>query len=285
MSRSSAMSGSFEAASADLKAYSRLDVKGRSVQRMAGRIGPDLQDWIQNRAPTKPNPAPSVLYVSYDGTGVPTTKSETQDQKGKQPDGSSKTREVKLECVFTQRRTLEGQLPDRDPDSTTYVASFDGSVDFGGIIREEVILRGMAYAKVVVFLGDGAPWIWSWLESTSPVLSLFSISTTPLSTSTASRHCSIPTSRQTRDMPKHGVHSSRKTRSMTSSRLSPNWRLLAPPKRMKYSRLSTTSLTTAIECYTPRSARRGTSPARGLSRRAAKPSSANGRNSQVCSGM
>jgi len=100
------------------------------------------------------------MYVSYDGTGVPTTKSETINRKGKQPDGSSKGREVKLGCVFTQLRTIKGEPPDRDPDSTTYVASFDESVDFGGIIRQEAMLRGMASAEEVVILGDGAPWIW-----------------------------------------------------------------------------------------------------------------------------
>lgn len=161
MSRAGAMSGSFELASDDLKAYSRLEVPGRSIQRMATTTGPDVQSWLQDRESTKPEPAPDIMYVSYDGTGVPTTKSETQGRKGKQADGSSKGREVKLGCVFTQLRTIEGELPDRDPDSTTYVASFDESADFGGIIRQEAILRGMAYAKKVVVLGDGAPWIWS----------------------------------------------------------------------------------------------------------------------------
>lgn len=160
MSRAGAMSGSFEQASDDLKAYSRLDVPGRSVQRMASVIGPDVHAWLQDREPTKPEPTPNVMYVSYDGTGVPTTKSETQGRKGKQPDGTSKSREVKLGCVFTQLRTVEGEPPERDPDSTTYVASFDESVNFGGIIRQEAKLRGMAYAKKVVVLGDGAPWIW-----------------------------------------------------------------------------------------------------------------------------
>lgn len=160
MSRAGAMSGSFELASDDLKAYSRLDVPGRSIQRMAAVLGPKVQAWLQHRAPTIPDPIPDVMYVSYDGTGVPTTKSETQNRKGKQPDGTSKSREVKLGCVFTQARTLKGEPPQRDPDSTTYVARFDESVDFGGIIRHEAILRGMAYARKVVVLGDGAPWIW-----------------------------------------------------------------------------------------------------------------------------
>lgn len=160
MSRAGAMSGSFELASDDLKVYSRLDVPGRSIQRMAATIGPQVHSWLQERPPTKPQPAPNVMYVSYDGTGVPTTKSETQNRKGKQPDGTAKGREVKLGCVFTQLRTVKGELPDRDPESTTYVASFDESVDFGGLIRQEAVLRGMAHAKKVVVLGDGAPWIW-----------------------------------------------------------------------------------------------------------------------------
>jgi hypothetical protein len=160
MSRAGAMSGSFELASADLKAYSRLDVPGRSIQRMAAVTGPDVECWLQNRKPTEPKPVPEVMYVSYDGTQVPMTKSETQGRKGKQPDGTSKGREVKLGCVFTQLKAIEGEPPDRDPDSTTYVASFDESVDFGGLIRQEATLRGVAYAKKVVVLGDGAPWIW-----------------------------------------------------------------------------------------------------------------------------
>ena len=43
-----------------------------------------------------------MLYVSYDGTGVPVVPWETVGRKGKQKDGTSKTREVKLGCVFTQ---------------------------------------------------------------------------------------------------------------------------------------------------------------------------------------
>jgi len=160
MSRAGAMSGSFELASEDLRVYSGLEVPGRSIQRMASVIGPEVQSWLQERPASIPEPAPDVMYVSYDGTGVPTTKSETVNRKGKQPDGSSKGREVKLGCVFTQLRTVKGEPPDRDPDSTTYVTSFDESVDFGGIIRREANLRGMASAGKVVVLGDGAPWIW-----------------------------------------------------------------------------------------------------------------------------
>jgi hypothetical protein len=160
MSRAGAMSGSFAQASGDLKAYARVDVPGRSIQRLAAAVGPDIQSWMQTRTPTVPDPAPDVLYVSYDGSGVPMTRSETRGRKGKQPDGSAKGREVKLGCVFTQLRTTRGQPPLRDPDSTTYVASFGEAVDFGGLVRREAQLRGLADAKQVVVLGDGASWIW-----------------------------------------------------------------------------------------------------------------------------
>ena len=43
-----------------------------------------------------------ALEVEFDGTGVPTTKKEVAGRKGKQSDGSSKTREAKLGCVFAQ---------------------------------------------------------------------------------------------------------------------------------------------------------------------------------------
>lgn len=160
MARAGSMSPSFERASEDLKIYARLEVPGRSIQRRAAVIGPEVQTWLGERPPEKLKQPPAVLYVSYDATGVPMTKSETKDRKGKQPDGSAKTREVKLGCVFTQIRRENGRPPERDPDSTTHIASFDESVDFGALIQQEAVLRGMAHAKKVVVLGDGAVWIW-----------------------------------------------------------------------------------------------------------------------------
>ena len=144
MSRAGSMSPSFERAGEDLKDYARLNVPGRSIQRMTSAIGPEVQTWLADRPPEVPKQRPAVMYISYDGTGVPMTKSETSGRKGKQPDGSARTREVKLGCVFTQLRREHGKLPERDPDSTTHIASFDESIDFGAMIKNEAVLRGMA---------------------------------------------------------------------------------------------------------------------------------------------
>ena len=72
-----------------------------------------------------------LLYISYDGTGVPMVPWETEGRKGKQPDGSAKTREVKLGCIFTQTTTDEKGLPVRDPDSTSFVGAIEPAYDFG----------------------------------------------------------------------------------------------------------------------------------------------------------
>ena len=92
--------------------------------------------------------------------GVPMVPEELEGRVGKQPDGSAKTREVKLGCIFTQTTTDEEGLPLRDYQSTSYVAGFEAAADFMVRVRQEAIRRRMAAAWLVVLLGDGAAWIW-----------------------------------------------------------------------------------------------------------------------------
>jgi hypothetical protein len=160
MCRAGAMSSGYEAASADLKAYAGLEVEGRQIQRMLNLQAPDIARHARQCSPAQPVKPVSVFYLSLDGTGVPMMPQELEGRPGKQEDGSSKTREVKLGCVFTQQSTDEQNHPLRDPDSTTYLSSFVTAQDFGPMIRAEAVRRGMALASVVVLLGDGAPWIW-----------------------------------------------------------------------------------------------------------------------------
>ena len=73
--------------------------------------------------PPEPNePLAPTLYLAMDGTGVPVRKKELVDRPGKQPDGSSKTREVKLVTIWSaEGRDKEG-TPVRDAGSITYSA-------------------------------------------------------------------------------------------------------------------------------------------------------------------
>jgi len=81
---------------------------------------------------------------------------ELAGRKGKQPNGTAKTRQVYLGCVFTQHRTDEKGHPVRDHESTTYVSSFKSIDQFGPLLRQEAIRRGMGGAGQVVLLIDGA---------------------------------------------------------------------------------------------------------------------------------
>ena len=151
----------FETAAAELKAYCGLQVEGRQMQRIAQDMGPKVQAVQQQLPPFQHDSGPiPICYAAVDGTGVPMVPEELEGRIGKQPDGSAKTREVKLGCIFTQTTTDQEGLPLRDYQSTSYVAGFETAADFMVRVRQEAIRRRVAAAWLVVLLGDGAAWIW-----------------------------------------------------------------------------------------------------------------------------
>ena len=149
---------SFQKAQNHLEETGGIHVDARQIQRLVQQVGEPAQKW-QEREAQKPEPgtqAAPILYVSGDGSGVPMRPEELKGRAGKQPDGGAKTRMAYLGCVFTQHHRDEKGRPIRDPDSTTYVSSF-GSIDqFGPLLRQEAIRRGLALALQVVMLIDGA---------------------------------------------------------------------------------------------------------------------------------
>ena len=155
-----AMDSSFELASETLARFAGLTIPGRQVQRVINAFGRQATTWMHDR-PTKAPPAPvEVLNIQTDMTGIPARPEELQDIKGKQPDGSAKTRQIKLGCVFTQSRDAHGG-PQRDPFSSTYLAAFCDRTDFASLLWSEALKRGYATARKTVFIGDGAEWIWN----------------------------------------------------------------------------------------------------------------------------
>jgi hypothetical protein len=133
-----------------------ISVSARQIQRVVQRVGSGAQIWQERPAQPGSCDAP-VLYGSGDGTGVPMVPEELEGRRGKQADGNAKTRQVYLGCVFTQHRVDEKGHPVRDYESTTYVSSFKSIGDFGPLLRQEAIRRGMGSAGQVVLLIDGAP--------------------------------------------------------------------------------------------------------------------------------
>ena len=149
----------YESASEDLRAQAGVSLEGRQIQRLVNLIAPAVAAQLAQGANTSPAPIP-ILYTEVDGTGVPMVAEELAGRAGKQADGSAKTREVKLGAIFTQTKTDEEGLPVRDHASTTYVGSFENAPDFGARVLAEARRRGLGLAAKLVFIGDGAAWIW-----------------------------------------------------------------------------------------------------------------------------
>ncbi len=136
-----------------------LEVNPSQIQRLVQLLGPPAQERLGHL----PGPACRSVpqfYLSVDGTGVPMVGAELEGRQGRGPDGKAKTREVKLAALFTQSLTDAEGGPMRDPQSTTYLASFQGSDTFGVRVRQAALERGMAEASMVIYLGDGAAWVW-----------------------------------------------------------------------------------------------------------------------------
>jgi hypothetical protein len=149
----------YESASEDLWAQAGVAIEGRQIQRLVNLVAPAVAAQLEAGQPANANPIP-ILYAEVDGTGVPMVAEELAGRSGKQEDGSAKTREAKLGAIFTQTKTDEEGLPVRDHESTTYVGSFQSAPDFGTRIRAEARRRGLGRAVKLVFIGDGAAWIW-----------------------------------------------------------------------------------------------------------------------------
>jgi hypothetical protein len=167
---------SFEESAQMLAELAGVDLNAKQVERTAEKIGEDVaQDEIENAEPGRPNS--STMYMGIDGTGTPMRPSELTDRKGKQDDGSAKTREAKLATIWTANgRTAEG-IPERDRGSASYSAAIESAAcldtekeisPFAARVGREAQRRGFIDAQRQVILGDGAPWIWKIADELFP---------------------------------------------------------------------------------------------------------------------
>jgi hypothetical protein len=167
MCRAAALAGSYQAASQDLLTYGGLEIDARQLQRMILQMAPRMTRWREVQAPVFNPAAGDIFCVGTDGTGAPMRRKELRGRKGK--NGRARTREVKVGTVFTHRQPdSPDQRPERDAHSTTYLADIVSSAEFGLRLRAEAMRRGIARARVVVFLGDGAVWVWKLAQINFP---------------------------------------------------------------------------------------------------------------------
>ncbi len=167
---------SFEEGHELLRELAGVEVSAKQVERYAEALGQEIAAAERSVIEAEPASAPT-MYLGIDGTGVPVRKQELINRPGKQPDGSAKTREVKLVTVWTaETRDKEGQ-PTRDAGSVTYSAAIESAAthdtdtvpaEFAARVLREAARRGFDQAARRAVLADGALWIWNLVEEHFP---------------------------------------------------------------------------------------------------------------------
>ena len=163
---------SFEEGHELLHDLAGLHVPTKHVERAAEALGREIA--AEEKRVVEPLPADEpvapTLYLGMDGTGVPMRASELEGRVGKQLDGSSKTREVKLVTVWSAEGRDDEGTPVRDEGSITYSAAIESASSkdtdkepsaFAARAIREATRRGFERAPRRAVLGDGAPWIWN----------------------------------------------------------------------------------------------------------------------------
>jgi hypothetical protein len=169
---------SFEEGSELLAQLAGLAVDAKLVEREAETIGAaiatDERELVQEESS---RPVTATMYCGLDGTGVPVRASEVEGRAGKQPDGSAKTREVKLCAMWTAESRDKDGIPTRDPGSVTYTAAIESAAmrdtddelsEVAQRVMRETHRRRFLQAKRRVVLGDGAAFIWNIFDELFP---------------------------------------------------------------------------------------------------------------------
>ena len=169
---------SFEEGSQLLTELAGLSIDAKQVERGAEALGAEIAaDERQHVQPLDSEALPATLYLGIDGTGVPMRASELSGRSGKQPDGSAKTREVKLCTVWSAESRDAEDRPIRDEGSVTYTAAIESAAThdidevpsaFTQRVLREAARRRFTQADRTVVIGDGAPWIWSIAQELFP---------------------------------------------------------------------------------------------------------------------
>ena len=169
---------SFEEGRQLLEELSGVAVDAKQIERTAEAVGRQVAaDERQQTVPLSATAPAPTLYLGVDGTGVPMRAEEVAGRRGKQPEGTAKTREVKLCVVWSAEGRDSQDRPVRDPGSVSYSAAIESAAaleteaagsKFYQRVARETARRGFLRAQRRVILGDGAPWIWNLAQELYP---------------------------------------------------------------------------------------------------------------------
>ena len=169
---------SFQEGSELLGELAGVCVPTKQLERTAEALGAEIAaDEHQRVEPLAQDEIAPTLYLGMDGSGIPMRASALVGRPGKQPDGASKTREVKLCTVCSAEQQDAKGIPVRDEGSISYSAAIESAAShdtdtepsaFAQRVCREGIRRGFEQAPRHVVLGDGAPWIWKLADEYFP---------------------------------------------------------------------------------------------------------------------
>lgn len=152
-----------------LSLLANVDVSVKQVERVALRVGRQIMEHERENVEAGSCDA-TTMYMGVDGTGVPVVPRESEGRGGRQADGTSKTREMKLAVVWTAETLDDEGRPQADPGSSTYNAAIESASAkdtdrlpsaFARRVGREALRRGFHDAERQVVIGDGARWIWN----------------------------------------------------------------------------------------------------------------------------
>jgi hypothetical protein len=170
---------SFEEGHELLRELANVRVPTKHVERAAEALGRAIAEDEQHvvEPPGAHESLAPTLDLGMDGTGVPVRTAEVVNRPGKQPDGSAKTREVKLVTVWSAEGRDEEGTPVRDAGSISYSAAIESAAQkdtdetrsaFAARVEREATRRGFDRVARRAVLGDGATWIWNLADERFP---------------------------------------------------------------------------------------------------------------------
>ena len=169
---------SFEEGAELLTELAGIEVDAKLVEREAEALGAEIAD-DERRVVEEGfhRPVVQTMYLGLDGTGVPMRAAEVKGRHGKQEDGTSKTREVKLCVTWTAESRDKDGIPIRDPGSVSYSAAIESAAmadtqdhlsEVAERVNREAHRRRFFDAPRRAVLGDGAAFIWNTFEELFP---------------------------------------------------------------------------------------------------------------------
>jgi hypothetical protein len=165
--------GAFAQAAADLKHLGWFELAGSTVQAVCTRLGKTVcahtahQAALQHCSEVRPEEKPQRLGISIDG--VMLGRIDAQHRRRKSKKGKVRGKGA-LKHFFHEVKTLVVFEFDQAGTALrkTYHATQDRVEDFREMVSLEAQRRGAQTADVLVFVGDGAAWVWKTAETLFP---------------------------------------------------------------------------------------------------------------------